>query len=140
MSISVRNRLDVEISNVKTGAINSLITAKLKNGEILKATISVSSEKNLELKIGKKAVFLFEASNVVVAKDGNLKLSATNQISGTISKIIDTATNSKIIIDIKDDQISALITKSSCKKLALKTGDKVTAIIKTSQIIVGVKV
>ena len=53
MSISARNQLNVEITEVRTGAVNSLISAKLAGGEVLKATVTVDSEKGLDLKVGK---------------------------------------------------------------------------------------
>jgi len=79
MSLSARNQLSVEISEVRIGAVNSLIAGKLAGGEVLKATITVDSEKALDLKVGKKAIFLFKASSVIVSKDDSIKLSATNQ-------------------------------------------------------------
>ena len=109
MSISARNQLNVEITEVRTGAVNSLISAKLAGGEVLKATVTVDSE------------------------------SATNQIKGTISEIKDGAVNAEVIIDLNGSKISAIITRESVSSLALKAGDKVTAIIKATQIIVGVK-
>ena len=139
MSISARNQLNVEITEVKSGAVNSLIVAKMPGGETLKATVTIDSEKALELKAGKKAVFLFKASSVIVAKNGELKLSATNQIKGVVSEVRDGAVNSEIIIDAKGDKISAIITKHSSEHMHLKVGDSVTAIIKATQIIVGVK-
>ena len=139
MSISARNQLNVEITEVKSGAVNSLILAKMPGGETLKATVTIDSEKALELKAGKKAVFLFKASSVIVAKNGELKLSATNQIKGVVSEVKDGAVNSEIIIDAKGDKISAIITKHSSEHMHLKVGDSVTAIIKATQIIVGVK-
>ncbi|EAT99665.1 MULTISPECIES: TOBE domain-containing protein [Campylobacter] len=139
MSISARNQLNVEITEVKSGAVNSLIVAKMPGGETLKATVTIDSEKALELKAGKKAVFLFKASSVIVAKNGELKLSATNQIKGVVSEVKDGAVNSEIIIDAKGDKISAIITKHSSEHMHLKVGDSVTAIIKATQIIVGVK-
>lgn len=139
--ISARNQLDVEITNVKTGAVNSLITAKTNGGEILKATVTIDSEANLDLKAGKKAVFLFKASSVIVSKNENeLKLSAANQICGKIVRIEDGAVNAEIEIEAsKGEILSAIITMKSLKNLDLKVGDKVTAIIKATQIIVGVK-
>ncbi|EJP76231.1 MULTISPECIES: TOBE domain-containing protein [Campylobacter] len=139
MSISARNQLNVEITEVKSGAVNSLIVAKMPGGETLKATVTIDSEKALGLKAGKKAVFLFKASSVIVAKNGELKLSATNQIKGVVSEVKDGAVNSEIIIDAKGDKISAIITKHSSEHMHLKVGDSVTAIIKATQIIVGVK-
>ncbi|WP_107709470.1 TOBE domain-containing protein [Campylobacter concisus] len=139
MSISARNQLNVEISEVRTGAVNSLISAKLAGGEVLKATVTVDSEKGLDLKVGKKAIFLFKASSVIVSKDDSIKLSATNQIKGVVSEIKDGAVNAEVIIDVNGSKISATITRESVSSLALKVGDKVTAIIKATQIIVGVK-
>ena len=138
MSISARNQLNVEISEVRTGAVNSLISGKLAGGEVLKATVTVDSEKALDLKVGKKAIFLFKASSVIVSKDDSIKLSATNQIKGVVSEIKDGAVNAEVIIDANGSKISA-ITRESVHNLALKAGDKVTAIIKATQIIVGVK-
>ena len=46
MCISARNQLNVEVSEVRTGAVNSLIVGKLAGGEVLKATITVDSEKS----------------------------------------------------------------------------------------------
>ena len=119
--------------------VNSLISAKLAGGEVLKATVTVDSEKGLDLKVGKKAIFLFKASSVIVSKDDSIKLSATNQIKGVVSEIKDGAVNAEVIIDVNGSKISAIITRESVSSLALKAGDKVTAIIKATQIIVGVK-
>ena len=48
MAISARNQLHVVISDVKIGAVNSLITAKTRGGDVLKATVTVDSEKTLD--------------------------------------------------------------------------------------------
>ena len=111
MSLSARNQLNVEISEVRTGAVNSLIAGKLAGGEVLKATITVDSEKALDLKVGKKAIFLFKASSVIVSKDDSIKLSATNQIKGVVSEIKDGAVNAEVTIDANGSKISAIITR-----------------------------
>ena len=139
MCISARNQLNVEVSEVRTGAVNSLIVGKLAGGEVLKATVTVDSEKGLDLKVGKKAIFLFKASSVIVLKNNHIKLSATNQINGVVSEIKDGAVNAEVIIDANGSKISAVITKESVNGMDLKVGDNVTAIIKATQIIVGVK-
>ena len=139
MSVRARNQQPVKKRDVKTGAVNSLIVGKLAGGETLKATVTTDSEKALGLVSGKDAVFLFKASSVIVAKQNELKLSATNQIAGVVSEIIDGAVNAEIIIDANGDKISAIITKKSVQNLGLKVGDKVLAVIKATQIIVGVK-
>ena len=139
MSFSARNQLQAEITEIKTGIVNSLVVAKLQGGEIVKATITVDSEKALNLKVGEKVVYLFKASSIIVAKgDNELKLSATNQIKGEISDVKLGAVNAEIAIQIAGgDKLNAIITNESAKNLALKAGDEVVAVIKASQIIIG---
>lgn len=109
--ISQKSRLP----KVKTGAVNSLIVAKEKGGESLKTTATTDSEASLSLKVGKKTVFLFKASSIVVAKgDSELKLSATNQIKGKISSLKEGAVNAEVDIDIAGgDKLSAIIANES---------------------------
>ena len=137
MAISARNQLHVVISDVKTGAVNSLITAKTRGGDVLKATVTVDSEKTLDLKAGKEAVFLFKAPNVIISKGENdLRLSAANQLKGKITAVKEGAINARTA---GGENLSAIVTNGSVKNLALAVGDEVTAIIKATQIIVGVK-
>jgi len=141
MAISARNQLHVVISDVKTGAVNSLITAKTRGGDVLKATVTTDSEKGLDLKVGKEAVFLFKAPNVIISKGENdLRLSAANQLKGKITAVKEGAINAEIDVRTAGgENLSAIVTNSSVKNLALAVGDEVTAIIKATQIIVGVK-
>jgi molybdenum-pterin binding domain len=141
MAISARNQLHVVISDVKTGAVNSLITAKTRGGDVLKATVTVDSEKTLGLKAGKEAVFLFKAPNVIISKGENdLRLSAANQLKGKITAVKEGAINAEIDVRTAGgENLSAIVTNSSVKNLALAVGDEVTAIVKATQIIVGVK-
>ena len=137
--ISARNQLDVTLTEVKTGAVNSLIVGRTASGATLKATVTVDSEKALGLAVGGSAVFLIKASNVLIAKNETMKMSATNQLLGTITAIKDGAVNSEVDIDVDGTAVSAIVTKPSVENLALKVGDKVTAIIKATQVIVAVR-
>jgi len=141
MAISARNQLNVVITEVKTGAVNSLIVGKTKGGDVLKATVTTDSEKGLDLKAGKEAVFLFKAPSVIISKGENdLRLSAANQIKGKITAVKEGAVNAEISVrSAGGENLSATVTNSSVKNLALAVGDEVTAIIKATQIIVGVK-
>ena len=137
---SARNQLAAQITEVREGAVNSLVVAKLQGGETVKATVTVDSQKALDLVAGKKVVYLFKASSIIVAKGENgLKLSATNQLKGkVVKKVVEGAVNAEVDIEIAGgDKLSAIITNESAKNLSLKAGDEVTAIIKASQIIIG---
>jgi molybdopterin-binding protein len=70
---------------------------------------------------------------------GNMKLSARNILKGTVTKINQGAVNSEIIIELPGGmEIVSIITKSSVKSLGLKKGKEVYAVIKASNVMIGV--
>jgi molybdopterin-binding protein len=68
-----------------------------------------------------------------------MKVSARNVLKGTLKKLIDGAVNSEVIVELPGGQeISSIITKQSAHNLQLAEGQTVYAIIKASEVIVGV--
>lgn len=67
-----------------------------------------------------------------------MKLSARNQLNGKITNVEKGAVMANIKIEIADPNvITAVITKESAEKLGLSEGDDVTAIIKSTEVIIG---
>lgn len=67
-----------------------------------------------------------------------LKLSARNQFKGKILSVEKGVITSKIKVEIKlPATITAVITKESAEDLGLKVGDEVTAIVKSTEVIIG---
>ena len=139
MNLSARNQLSCEIVSINRGAVNSEIIAKLSNGNTLEATITVESEKNLGLKVGQKVVFIFKAPSVILAKDLDLKISTKNQLRGEVIEAKIGAVNAEITLKLSDEQtLTAIITKDSAMDMQIGVGDTLLAIVKSSQIIIGV--
>ncbi|MBR3629111.1 MAG: TOBE domain-containing protein [Oscillospiraceae bacterium] len=68
-----------------------------------------------------------------------MKLSARNQFKGTVVDIQDGAVNGIVKIDIGGGNIiSSVITMASIRELGLKIGGTVYAVIKASNVMVGV--
>lgn len=68
-----------------------------------------------------------------------MKISARNQISGIITDVVKGATTAHVKIDIGGGTVlTASITNESVEELGLKKGVKATAIIKSSDVMVGV--
>jgi molybdopterin-binding protein len=68
-----------------------------------------------------------------------MKLSARNQFKGTIADIQEGAVNAIVKIDIGGGNIvSSVITMSSVRELGLKVGGTAYAVIKASNVMVGV--
>jgi molybdopterin-binding protein len=67
-----------------------------------------------------------------------MKLSARNQLEGKITNIELGAVMANIKIEISEpNTITAVITKESAENLGLSEGDDVTAIIKSTEVIIG---
>ncbi|MFX1253304.1 MAG: molybdopterin-binding protein [Promethearchaeota archaeon] len=68
-----------------------------------------------------------------------MKISARNQLSGKVKKVVHGAVNSEIIIEIAPNvEITSIITKTSAERLKLEENKEVTAIIKASNVMIGV--
>ena len=67
-----------------------------------------------------------------------MQLSARNQLNGKVTGVELGAVMANIKIEVTDSSvITAVITKESAEKLGLKDGDDVTAIIKSTEVIIG---
>ena len=67
-----------------------------------------------------------------------MELSARNQLKGKVTGVELGAVMANIKIEVTDPNvITAVITKESAERLGLKEGDDVTAIIKSTEVIIG---
>jgi molybdopterin-binding protein len=68
-----------------------------------------------------------------------MKISARNTLKGEIIKITAGAVNSEVVVKLKGgDEIVSIITNESAAKLGLKPGKNVYAIVKASNVMIGV--
>jgi len=140
MKISARNILEGKVQNVTKGAVNAQITLGLVGGEQIVSVITNSGIDSLGLETGKTAYAIVKANEVIVGKgvDGG-KLSARNVLAGEVISSHDGAVNSEVEIKLNGGStVVASITTESVHALGLKQGDKVSAIIKASNVLIGV--
>lgn len=139
MKVSARNTLAGTVTKITKGAVNTEVDLALGSGGKIAAIITNSSVDSLGLKEGKSAYAIIKASSVIVAKDLHGKLSARNVLAGKVITVQDGAVNSEVTIKLSGGtDLVAIITKESVKALGLKAGDEATAIIKASNVIIGV--
>ena len=140
MKLSAKNQLQATITDIETGAVNSQITAKLSDGVLLKSIITIDSQKELNLEVGKEVIFVFKASSVILAKtdDKELKISASNKLKGNVTQATLGAVNAKIAVNIGNNQtIHSIITNESAQDMRINVGDEVELFIKASHIIIA---
>ncbi|QBR70346.1 transporter [Beijerinckiaceae bacterium] len=68
-----------------------------------------------------------------------MKISARNVLEGTVKDVKKGATTAHVLIDVKGLTITSSITNEAVEDLGLKTGQKVKAIIKSSDVIIAVE-
>ena len=66
-----------------------------------------------------------------------MEISARNQIKGQVVEVKRGAVSAEVVVDIGGQMIASTITVGSIDRLGLKAGDKVTAFIKASDVIIG---
>lgn len=67
-----------------------------------------------------------------------MKLSARNVIKGTVVDVVKGATTAHVRLDIGGTVLTSSITNEAVDELGIKKGDKAAAIIKSSDVIIGI--
>ena len=142
MNLSARNQLKATVAAVKKGAVNDEVSLRLADGTMLTSIITETSCENLGLKEGVEAYAVIKATNVMIGDldDGGLKLSARNQLKGTVEAVKDGMVNCEVeVVLAGGEKVTSVITMASAKRLGLAPGKEIRAVIKASDIMVGVK-
>jgi len=135
--ISARNKFRGTIIEIKEGAVNGIVKLEIGGGNRISATISMEAIKELGLKVGGPATAVVKATSVMMA-DGKCRISARNQLSGTISSIQEGAVNDIVKLDVAPDvAITSTISKEAVDELGLRTGGPATAIIKATSVMIA---
>ncbi len=68
-----------------------------------------------------------------------MKISARNVFEGKVVTLVEGAVNTEVVIELPGgDKIVSMITKASAEKLGLAVGKEAYAIVKASNVLVGV--
>jgi len=140
MKSSARNQLTGRVSRILPGAVDDEVEIALPGGQSIVAIVTHESVTKLGLAVGIDAFALVKASSVIVVADlDGARLSARNQLAGTIVRMQPGAVNAEVVIDVGGGAtIVALVTQGSASSLALAPGVAASAVFKASSVIVGV--
>ena len=139
MKISARNQLKGTISNIQEGAVNGIVTIDLHDAKV-KADITMDAIRDLGLKVGGDAIAIIKASSVMFATDEIKGISARNQLRGKIVEVKEGAVNGHVAIELPCGcKVKGSITNEAIESLGLKVGGEAVAIIKATEVMVGVE-
>jgi len=67
-----------------------------------------------------------------------MRISASNQLKGTVLEVKKGATTSHVRVDIGGKVVTASITNEAVDELGIRIGNQVTAVIKASDVMIAV--
>lgn len=140
MKTSARNVFRCTVSEVKRGAVNAEVILRLSQSSTLAAVITEESLKDLGIEIGREVMALVKSSFVMLAPGGEpVRISARNQIVGTVAHRDDGAVSTEFSLDIGDGKsITAVVTRDAAEEMGLNVGDRAVALFKASHVILAV--
>lgn len=141
MKTSARNQFSGTVAAIKPGAVNDEVVLRIVGGQEIVAIITQESTDSLGLHEGADAFALVKASSIILAVGEGVKLSARNQLQGTICRVQPGAVNSEVTIALPGGgTISATVTRDSEQSMELEVGMVATALFKASSVIIGVPI
>ncbi len=137
MNVSARNVFSGIISDLTEGDVNSEVELTLPGGDKIVAIVTQASVLSLALAVGQPALAYVKAPWVMLLSGG--RFSARNQLSGAVAGLSKGAVNTEVAIALAgEDRLHAVVTNEAVLELGLKPGAPATALIKASDVILGV--
>ncbi len=141
MKTSARNALRGRVKAIVDGVVNTEVVVDIGHGTDVVAIVTRHSVETLALAMGAEVTALIKASFIIlVAGDGEIRASARNRMAGTVTGLEDGAVNSEVTLELDGGQpLVATITRHSVAEMDLKIGDRATAPVKASHVILALE-
>ncbi|WP_445370534.1 TOBE domain-containing protein [Methylomonas sp. HW2-6] len=141
MKTSARNQFSGKVEQVLIGAVNAEIYLSSKGGATIVASITKESVATHGIEVGIEAIALVKAPQIIVVTDfGGYRVSARNQLAGTVVAVKPGAVNSEVDIELGGGEVvAATVTNDSVETLGLTIGQPATAIFKAGAVILAVQ-
>lgn len=130
------NRLCGTIVSITQGQIHAHVQILWKDIP-LSVIITRASCEDMHLSVGDTIYVLIKGTDIMLAKSLSGMLSARNSAKGVVREIVRGDVLSKIFVESQGDRLHAIITNTSLKEMGIKEGDEITAIVKSTELILS---
>lgn len=132
---SARNQFVGPITTLRAGEVTFEVGIRFDGMNEIVAQISREGAEQLQLGIGRELHAWVNASSVILMTDRRLRLSARNQLWGTVSRIHEGPVSVDVVLGLPGGRtVSALITRDSLAELGLREGMEACAVFKASTV------
>ena len=140
MKSSARNQFSGTVSDVSAGPATTQVTLDIGHGHSVTASLTTAAAQRLGVQVGQAALALVKSSEVVLISDfAGYRLSARNQLAGTISRVQKGAVSSRVGVTLpRGTVVTASLTNDAVEALALAVGQPVTASFKAYAVMLAV--
>ena len=140
LKTSARNQFAGTVTALRSGAVNDEVELTLPGGARIVAIVTRESTRSLGLATGIAAFALLKSSSVIVAAGiEGARISARNQLHGSVASVTPGAVNAEVVIDLDGGgSIGATVTQASLAELGFVPGGRATALFKASSVILAV--
>ena len=127
------NKLRGRITRIESNDHVSLVDVDV-SGDIFTATLLETPDDAAYLKVGNVVDVLFKETEVSLAKGLSGLISLRNRVLTTVRLVRSGVILSEVVMDYRGQPISSIITTGSIKRLDIKPGDEVEALVKANEV------
>lgn len=127
------NQLRGRIIAIESNDHVSLVDVEV-SGDTFSAMLLETPESAPYLTIGNEVQVLFKETEVSLAKNLSGQISLRNRIKGRVRAVRSGLILSEVELDYRGQKLASIITTRSIKRLDIKQGDEVEALIKANEV------
>jgi len=127
------NKLRGRITRIESNDHVSLVDVDV-SGDNFTATLLETPEDAPYLKVGNNVDVLFKETEVSLAKGLSGLISLRNRVLTTVKLVRSGVILSEAVLDYRGQTISSIITTGSIRRLDIKPGDEVEALVKANEV------
>jgi len=142
MKTTARNQFTGRIQAVQPGPSTTLVRMSLAGGDPdISISLTTPAAEELEVAVGQEALALVKASEIVLVSDfAGYRLSARNQLAGTIARVERGAVSSLVGLTLPGGtSVTASVTNDAVDALGLAVGQPASACFKAYAVMLAVR-
>ncbi len=127
------NKLRGRITGIESNDHLSLVDVEV-SGDAFTATLLETPEDSPYLQVGNEVDVLFKETEVSLAKGLSGLISLRNRVNTIVKSVRGGVILSEVVLDYRGQSLSSIITTRSIKRLDIKAGDEIEAMVKANEV------